>query len=917
MSLGNRLTLWILCLPLLVLLVVAVFMLHQDTEWRRSALSERLVTAAELQGPELARAVLDDDRSRLDSVARQLLEIEETRGVGLYTDAGATVLELGRTRAQVATIPPRETQLDTSGDLWRLLVPLVPREADGRVAQRAWLELDVDSRALTLDFYRRLATAGLGLLILGLLLFVLASTLGRRLDASLNDAAEILRRLRSGDLHARLPEVGAPELRRLARYVNALGDELEQSHENMQRQIEQTTVDLQESMETIEIKNIELDLAHRRALEANRVKSEFLASMSHEIRTPLNGIVGFCRLLGRSRLDPRQREWLDQVQIACDNLLALVNDVLDFSRIEAGRLELDRAELDMVTLVDEALGLQAPLAHQKRLHLLGLVYDDVPAPLRGDPLRIRQVLTNLVHNALKFTEQGEVIVRVMVEEHCGQGRVMLRISISDTGIGLTPQEQHDLFQAFRQASAGHSRQYGGSGLGLAISRQLVEQMGGQITVESEPSQGSTFAFTLPLDVAGPSEALPERILDGDRVMLVEPHAPTRYALRHLLERWGAQVEEMASPEVTGTPPALMIAALPMELNEAVLAEWQTRLDRGPCPMLLLANVTPLELPDLKLPSTCEILCKPVSRQALSDALRRQRITLRQPPALPPGQLRLLVVDDNSINRRLLRELLDRPKLEIVEAGSGEEALALAESEVFHLVLMDIRMPGMDGVETTQALRSLGGGWLNCPIIAVTAHALDNERQSLLEAGLQEVLIKPVDSHQLEAILQHHLPMAAPATSPAMFPFVPAEPLAPPAELEQTSELAAVDMQLGTRLANGNEGLARELLGELVASLPASMAELQAALATEDVEALLDAVHALNGACRYCGAPQLALVAETLETRLRSRGLEGVDTLIDDLFQAIERLIDWHAEAQEAPSSTTMASASSASSLKDK
>ncbi|QTP54608.1 response regulator [Billgrantia sulfidoxydans] len=906
MSLGNRLTLWILCLPLLVLLLVAAFVLHLDTEWRKAALHDRIITAVEQQAPEMARAVIEADQSRLDGMARRLLDIEEARGVGIYSDSGMIQLELGRNRAQVATTPPLEQHLDTSSDLWRLMVPLAPTDLEGSVTSRTWLELDVDSRPLTLGYYRRLAITGLGLLILGLLLFVIASALGRRVDTSLDDAAEALRRLRGGDFEARLVEAGAPELRRLARHVNALGDELRQSHENMQRQIEQTTTDLEESMETIEIKNIELDLAHRRALEANRIKSEFLASMSHEIRTPLNGIVGFCRLLGRSRLEPRQREWLDQVQIACDNLLALVNDVLDFSRMEAGRLELDRAELDMVSLVDEALGQQAPLAHQKGLHLLGLVYDDVPSLLRGDPLRIRQVLTNLIHNALKFTEQGEVIVRVMLEEQNAQGRALLRVSISDTGIGLTPQEQHSLFQAFRQAAASHSRHYGGSGLGLAISRQLVEQMGGQITVESEPSRGSTFSFTLPLDVIDAAELAPDPILDNDRVALYEPHAPTRHALNHLLTLWGGQVEELHQPELTPPYPSLLVAALPTELNEALLDEWRARLQASPCPVLLLVNVAPLDMPDLHLPGGCEILSKPASRQALADALRRCSKAKRCPDTVKERQTRVLVVDDNAINRRLLRELLQRPGLELVEAASGEEALALAEGPPFHLALMDIRMPGMDGIETTQALRRLGGHWSNCPVIAVTAHAHESERERLQAAGMQEVLVKPVDSNRLEAVLHRHV---GPAT---LLPTLPAAQ-----ESGLASELAVVDMGLGTRLANGNERLARELLGELVASLPKTVGELRDALATGDPEKLLDVVHSLNGACRYCGAPELALVAETLETRLRSRGMSDVDALIDDLFQAIERLGEWHAAYQEYPSSTTIASASSASSLKDR
>ena len=907
MSLGNRLTLWIVGPPLLALLLVVILVLYQDAQWRQATLRDHIVTAVEQQVPEIVHALTTDTPARLDDLARRLLTIDEALSIGIYTERGAAPLELGRNRTQVATSPPQAAHFDTHGDQWHLLMPLELDAPQGEVAGQAWLELDIDSRGFTLGSYRRLATAGLGLLILGLLLFVFAASVTRRLDANLNAIAEALKQLHGGKLEARLPEtVGAPELRRLAHYVNSLDDEVQQWHASKQRQVEQTTSELEESMETIEIKSIELDLAHRKALEANRIKSEFLASMSHEIRTPLNGIIGFCRLLGRSRLGERQREWLDQVHVACDNLLALVNDVLDFSRMEAGRLEFERIDLDMVTLIDEALGLQAPLAHQKGLHLLGLVYDDVPSLLRGDPLRIRQVLTNLIHNALKFTAQGEVIVRVMVEEQSEKNHILLRVGISDTGIGLTPQEQQQLFQAFRQTNASHPRQYGGSGLGLAISRQLVDQMGGHIMVESEPGQGSTFSFTLPLEVVDASEAIPEAILEGERVALYEPHVPTRHALRHLLQRWGAKVEEVSQPTLVPPYPALLVATLPNELDETALAEWRQRLEATPCPTLLLLNLSPLEMPDLPLPNGCELLSKPVPRQALIDALRRCR-TAKLPSRIRPAQrARVLIVDDQAINRRLLRELLQRPELELVEAESGEEALALADNAPFQLVLMDIRMPGLDGAETTQALRQLGGHWAQCPIMAITAYASEQERQRLRTAGMQEVLAKPVNAEQLESLLQRYLGHVLPT---------PTTPTPTLRETKVAKDLPMVDLALGTRLADGSEELAQELLRELIGTLPQTRDDLQVALGKQDPDALLDIVHGLNGACRYCGAPELALMAETLETRLRSRGIADIEPLIDNLFAAIDRLLEW--QRQGTPSSTTIATAKPASSLKER
>lgn len=923
MTLGSRLTLWMVGPLLLALLLVVTLLLYQDIEWRKAALGERIVTTLELQAPELARALVDNNgQARLDDMARRLLEIDEARGIRIYTGQGTTRLELGRNHPRIASAPPQTTRLDTQEDQWRLLMPLpldMPVIGDG--SAQAWLELDIDTRPMKLEVYRRLAMTGLGLSILGLLLLAFAWSQGRRIDKRLNSVSQALGQLRSGKPEIRLPEKrDAPELYQLAQHVNLLGAELEKCQESHQQQLAQTAHQLKQSLATIELKNLEVDLADRRTLEANRIKSELLANMSHEIRTPLNGIVGFCRLLGRSRLGPSQQEWLDQIQVACDNLLVLLSEVLDLSRIEAGQLQLERVEVDMVALVDEALGLQAPLAHQKGLHLLGLVYDDVPATLLGDPLRIRQVLTNLVHNALKFTDKGEVIVRIMVAEMSEPGHALLHIDISDTGIGLTAEEQRQLFQAFHQTSVSHPRRYGGSGLGLAICRQLVEQMGGAIRVESEPGKGSSFSFTLPLDIADSKEIVVEPIFHGDRVALYEPHPPTRHALHHQLTQWGAEVEQIHQPRLAPPYPALLIATLPVELDPPAIHQWSQHLEATPCPVLLLVNMSPLDLPNLSLPAHCEVLSKPISRRTLSAALRRCHVAQSAADIVstptPQEPARVLIVDDNAINRRLLLELLQRPELELTEAASGEEALALAEKATFQLVLMDIRMPGLDGVETTLALRQLGGGWKTCPIIAVTAYAHEPERQQLQAAGMREILVKPVNASRLEALLQYHLNLAITANSAASLSTQQASSKASQ-QTRLTNGLTVVDLTLGAQLANGNIELALELLREFIATLPQTQDELQLALENQDPEALLDVVHALNGASRYCGTPELSLMAETLETRLRSRGITDIEALLDDLSAAIQRLLEWQPQTQPAPSSTTIANASPASSLKER
>ncbi|SFT33484.1 ATP-binding protein [Halomonas saccharevitans] len=905
MFLKTRLMLSILGLPLMLLTLLAGVAVVLEDRQDRAALRETLSQGTRLLAPSLGEALAAGDERALSRLGERLMALPHVESLSVQDGHGELRLTLGQLGKPPT--PPRDAapQLLEQGLVWRWQTPL---PSPGTAT--AWLTLDVDTTPLLLSRYRLMASAGLVLMLAGLLLLLVGFAVTRRVTQPLEDAGRALERLAFGMVPARLAPPASPELGSLTRRVNDLADHLAASRDDLQAQIEQATNELQESMETIEVQNIELDMAHRRAVEANRVKSEFLANMSHEIRTPLNGIVGFCRLLGRSRLEPRQREWLDHVQRACDNLLMLVNDVLDFSKLEAGRVELETLPLDMVALVDEVLGLQAPLAQHKHLRLLGLVFDDVPADLKGDPLRIRQVITNLVNNAVKFTDRGEVIVRVMLEE-AETDRVLLRIGVSDTGMGLSEEACRRLFQAFHQTDISHSREFGGTGLGLAISRQLVEQMGGEVSVESVPGEGSTFSFTLPLEGNAEAERLPELRLQGDTVALDESHLPTRRALEHLMRRWDARVvtatQAAAEPGV-----ALAVVALDAEdLEAASLDVWRRRLEQLACPALLLVNAGLPDLPALPLPHGGEILTKPVARATLVQAMRRhlahtpQALPAPGSPRAPASMARLLVVDDTESNRLLMRELLSDVGVAVTLAASGSQALTLARQQRFDLVLMDIRMAGMDGLETTRALRRLGGEWRRVPIIAVTAHVQSEQRRTLLESGLDDVLIKPLEPQRLVRLLEETLGLTMPSRLTAE-----ATTMQDDGRQNAGQELAVVDLEIGTRLAGGREALARELLERLADSLPESERAIRDAVERHDGEALLDALHALNGACRYCGTPRLGLLAETLETRLRSRGRESVVALLPELYAAMAELRRWQADQ---PSSTTKAMASASSS----
>ncbi|MCW4152845.1 ATP-binding protein [Halomonas sp. 18H] len=908
MSLKTRLMLCILILPLALLTGLVIAVCEFDYRHSQQQLAERLEQTAQVLLPSLADALEGDAPRALRRTADRLMAMDEIRALTIRDAEGHALVAMGGMRAlPTGSLDATGDTLVQLDDRWRLQETISPTGAS--------LSMDIDTSALTLGYYRTLAIAGLVLLLSGLLLFILAYSLWRHFSQTLEEACETLVQLSAGMVPPSLELPSEPELAQLIRRLNVLRDQLAVTHGDMQTRGEQATRELHQSMETIEQQNLELDRAHQQALEANRAKSEFLANMSHEIRTPLNGIIGFCQLLQRSELAPRQREWLEHVQRACDNLLMLVNDVLDFSKIEAGRLELEHRPLDMVVLVNEVLGLQAPQAQHKDLQLLGLVYDDVPIELIGDPLRIRQILTNLVHNAVKFTQQGEVIVRVAVQDQSPH-QTILRVSVSDTGIGLSRAFQEQLFDAFRQGESSHHRRYGGTGLGLAICRQLVEQMGGEISVDSTPEQGTTFAFTLPLSGSDTRERPQEVNLGGLTLAIHEPHATTSRALHHLVQRWDAISRDL-DEHTPASMDMVLIGLTAQEAGQADLNGWRQRLPSLECPAILMVNATPPELPeDFSLPHGGKVLNKPVSRHALAEAIKdvwrqsRGAAALSRATsaaALPAPEAtdnwHILCVDDTASNRVLLRELIEDAGCRVTLAASGEQALALAQRESVDMVLMDIRMEGMDGIETTRALRRLGGRWQQLPIIAVTAHVQDNQRQHLLDNGLDDMLDKPLDTHKLDQMFRLHLGKG--------LDVVEKEPeRRADAPTFSDDALPEVDLALGARLAGGREGLARQLLDQLIDSLNDTQASIQRANAEGDEEGLLDAIHALNGACRYCGVPRLALLVETLETRLRSRGTDAVQPLLPDLYAAMQGLSHWKAGQA---SSTTKATANSASS----
>ena len=731
---------------------------------------------------------------------------------------------------------------------------------------------------------KKLQTAAKGSfisLIIILISMILALQLSRQISRPIQILTSAVKRISSGDYKSRINQQAQGELGILESCVNIMAEELQNSRVDLEAKVEEATKELHETMNELEIRNIQLDIARSNAIESNKAKTEFLANMSHELRTPLGGILGFSELLENTNLEPHQRDYSEIIKKSSHNLLNIIDDVLDLSKIESGKLEIQYLEFNIIDIIEDVIDLLIPAAYEKNLELFYYIDKNVPHIINSDSVRTRQILINLIGNAIKFTEKGSISIHISSLQEDNKSTKLI-FSVTDTGIGMAPLQQERLFNAFTQADKTIERKFGGTGLGLVISKKLALLLNGDISFESQYNKGSTFTLNISAE-SRPQENKPDPSLLGKQICLVDPQNTCGFAVKAMLDSWGCKTSIYQQlPDELSSYDLIIINVckscmydnkikylIPKHKpNIPLLAIVSTRSHKE------LSNIKNYGFNDAVFHSAKhEFIQQSVSKLINHDSSQIEPTSSIKENILDWSGLNFLVVDDNDINLKLAEIILKNNGAQVTTASNGHQGIEHANEQSFDLIFMDLQMPGLDGYETSKLIHKNN---CNTIIIALTANAIATKQSQQIEQyGISDILMKPINEKSIQNTIYQWL------LKNKIQPQI--EPM--PDKTEFFSKAEAIE------LAAGNIQLANELTNMLINELPEHLLIINDAFKNNDIEQLRQQTHKLHGATRCGGALALRNAAEQLESDIDNKVSEKYESSTLLLIDEIERLLN--------------------------
>jgi len=709
-----------------------------------------------------------------------------------------------------------------------------------------------------------------------------------------------------GELNTHINIDSGGEIGSLESGVNKMNKEIQLVRQDLQTQVDKATAKLKKTLDELEIQNIELDLARNQAISASQIKSEFLANMSHEIRTPMNGVLGFTGLLTKTKLSIEQIDYVNTISSSAESLLTIINDILDFSKIESGKLDIENISFNLQNTLNDIIKMLTPMAYEKNIELIYHPYPGIPNYFYGDPSRIRQILINLIGNAIKFTSTGHVIIRIIATNQSNE-KINFQFTITDTGIGMDQENRQRLFSAFSQADTSITRKFGGTGLGLVISKKLAELMNGDIGFESALNKGSTFWFNIPMDIDQdnlPVTSTSSLVEKDTNVIVLEPLIQNRIATRAMLNEIGintietSRVEKIDTLIETNDNVAAIISSINRSNleNDYFIKKLSSTLKKCKLPHLTL--VSAFETRELKKLYT-DGLDNLFFRCTNQDKLKKNILDLlniKDNKSLDQNDtekedtqdtkewnnIHALLIDDNEINLKLAKTLLNNRNVKVTTAQNGKQAMELSDKNFYDIIFMDLHMPKADGYQTTEHIRQNKNPCQNTIIIALTANAMPEEQLRVFNTGMNDILLKPISEQQLFNIFDRWL-------TPEKKSNTDSELSTP---LSSENSLPVYDETEGKSLAGNNVQLAQELLEMLIKELPAHKQNLEQARDNGNTENLKNYIHKLHGATSYCGVPQLRFSANELEKLIDNSKTDYIEDAFQEVLLAIEKLIEF-------------------------